>query len=86
MGNKHRYIDYEDYCICFNPDDTVDVPELSSNHEEGDTGMLLDMNHNIDQSDIRKKFVIHTPDTDESVLCLGHLHEIHVDVYIKTER
>ena len=86
MGNKHRYIDYEDYCIYFNPDDTVDVPELSSNHEEGDTGMLLDMNHNIDQSDIRKKFVIHTPDTDESVLCLGHLHEIHVDVYIKTER
>ena len=29
-------------------------------------------------------FVIHTPDTDVFVLCLGHLHETHGDVYIKT--
>ena len=46
--------------------------------------MLLRVNHNINQSDIQKKFVIHTPDTDVIVLCLGHLHEIHSYVYIKT--
>ena len=46
--------------------------------------MLLHMNHNIDQSDIQKRFVIHTPDKDVFVLCLGHLHEIHGDVYIKS--
>ena len=42
------------------------------------------MNNNIDQSDIQKKFIIHTPDTDAFVLCLGNLHEIHGDAYIKT--
>ena len=39
--------------------------------------MLLHMNHNIDQSDIQKKLVIHTSDTNVFVLCLGHLYEIN---------
>ena len=82
MGNKHLYIGYEDNCICFSPDGTVDVPEWK--HKEADTQMLLHMNHNIDPSDIQKRFVIHTPDKDVFVLCLGHLHEIHGDVYIKS--
>ena len=85
MGNKHLYIGYEDNCICFSPDGTVDIPELASNHEEADTRMLLHMNHNIDQSDIQKKFVFHTPGTDVFVLRLSHLHKIHGDIYIKTE-
>ena len=55
IGNKHLYIGYEDNCICFSPDGTVDVPELASNHEDADTRILLHMNPNIDQSDIRKK-------------------------------
>ena len=84
IGNKHLYIGYEDNCICFSPYGTVHVPELASNHEEVDTRMLLHMNNNIDQSDIQKKFIIHTPDTDAFVLCLGSLHEIHGDAYIKT--
>ena len=84
MGKKHRYIGYEDNCICFSPDGTMDVPELAGNHEEADTRMLLHMKNNIDQFDIQKKFVIHTPDTDVFVLCLGHLHETYGDVYIKT--
>ena len=84
MSNKHLYIGCEDICICFSPDGTVDVAELASNHEEADTQILLRINHNIDQSDIQKKFVMHTPDTYVFVLCLGHLHEIHGDVYIKT--
>ena len=85
MGNKHLYIGYEDNCICFSPDGTVDILKLTSNHEEADTRMLLHMNHNIDQSDIQKKFVFHTPGTVVFVLCLGHLHKIHGDIYIKTE-
>ena len=55
IGNKHLYIGYEDNCICFSPDGTVDVPELASNHEDADTRILLHMNPNIDQSDIQKK-------------------------------
>ena len=60
MGKKHLCIGYEDNCICCSPDGTVDVPELASNHEEADTRIVLHMNHNIDQSDILKKNVIHT--------------------------
>ena len=84
MRNKHHYIGYEDKWICFSPDGTMDVPELASNHEEADTRIILHMKNNIDQFDIQKKFVFHTPDTDVFVLCLGHLHETHGDVYIKT--
>lgn len=60
------------------------VSQIASDHELAYNHELLHMNDNIDQFDIQKKFVIHAPNTDVLVLCLGHLHQINGDIYIKT--
>ena len=46
--------------------------------------MLLHMKHNAKHSNQSISFVVHTPDTDVFVLCLGHLNKINGNIFIKT--
>ena len=48
------------------------------------TRMLLHMKHNANHSNQSISFVVHTPDTDVFVLCLGHLNQINGKIFIKT--
>ena len=45
-----------------------------------DTHMLLHIKHDVDHSNQSTSFVVHIPDTDVLVLCLGHLHQINDNI------
>ena len=87
IGNKVLYVAFEDKCLRFSGTDHVEQTGLESNQEEADTRMLLHMKceGNNDDDNVRnKKFIVHTPDTDVLILCLGHLHNINGDIFIRT--
>ena len=82
IADKYLYVGHEDKCYCF----TQVTIMMSQNYsqEEADTRMLLHMKHNANQSKQAILFVVHSPDTDVFLLCLGHLNQINGKIFIKT--
>ena len=82
LKEKVLFVAFEEKCYCFSHHGKVEVQELESNHEEAYNRMLLHLQHA--DNNTFNKFVVHTPDTNVIVLCLGHLSSINGDIYIKT--
>ena len=57
------------------------VEELTSNHEEADTRMVLHAKH---ASESSSKILISSPDTDVFVICLGMQHIINANLFFLT--
>ena len=55
---------------------------LQSNQEEADTRMLFHMKFEVETGNM--ELVVHTPDTDVLVLCLGHSSDIGGTIYFHT--
>ena len=60
---------------------TTDVPELTCNHEEADTRLLLHSKH---ASTAYRNLIISTPDTDVMVLAIAFSREISAALFLLT--
>lgn len=84
---KTVYASLSQGCFRLSPQDdtegviTETLQELSSDHEEADTLVLLHAQH---ASGAFPSIVIKTPDTDIFMLCLAHQHEFSSDLYVAT--
>ena len=81
MEEKNWFVFSEERCYSFLQNVSVEVHGLEGSQEEVDTKIFLHLQHA--SNNIFNKFVVHTPDTDVIILCLGHLNSINDDVYIK---
>ena len=81
IGDKTLFVTVDHQAIKINAYSHHIVPELESDHEEGDTRMLLHANH---ASSTYRNIVISTPDTDVFMIALANLNEINSNVYFLT--
>ena len=84
-GSKILYVAFEEKCLRFYGSNHTEERDLFSNQEEADSRMLLHIKYESDNDNAeRKKFVIHTPDTDVLIISLGNLHNINGDIFMRT--
>lgn len=82
VGDRIIYVAYEGICIKLMSNLTAEnVPELSCDHEEADTRILLHANH-MSQAGFGN-IIIHTPDTDVFLIAIAASTEIQ---YVHTNR
>ena len=85
IGSKILYVAFEEKCLRFYGSNHTEERDLFSNQEEADSRMLLHIKYESDNDNAeRKKFVIHTPDTDVLIISLGNLHNINGDIFMRT--
>ena len=80
--DKVLFVAFGENCFELSQEGCTDVVDLQSTQEEADTRMLLHILHG--HRNLFDKFVVHTPDTDVLILCLGYLGALYCDIYIKT--
>ena len=74
---------YDTFCVKLRPNDESELrPELSNNHEEADTRMLLRAKQ-ISESNI-KNIVIDTPDTEVFLVGITASNQIIANLFIRT--
>ena len=79
---KALYVAFDEICILFTGNGYQQVAALQSNQEEADTRMLFYMKSEVERGNM--ELVVHTPDTDVLVLCLGHSSVIGGTIYFHT--
>ena len=82
VGKKALYVAFDEIRILFTGNGYQQVAALQSNQEEADTRMLFHMKSEVERG--KMELVVHTPDTDKLVLCLGHSRDIGSTIYFHT--